>query len=138
MFKTAGTASTEYGAAQLLLSAISIGYNFEYTFSVRTTVGVAAAMTVFNGLVNSLSTRWLERLTKGYVIFHLAIVISACITLLAVTKHKHNASYVFTHVENASGWKPDGFAFLFGFLSVAYTMTDYGKLRCPLDFDHSN
>jgi amino acid transporter len=47
--------------------------------------------------------------------------------LLAKTpkEDRHDAKYVFTHVESVSGWSPQGFSFLFGFLSVSWTMTDY-------------
>jgi len=55
-----------------------------------------------------------------------ALIISLCaVALLAVTKNKHDAHYVFTHVEGNAGWTPIGFSFLFGFLSVSWTMTDY-------------
>jgi amino acid transporter len=40
-------------------------------------------------------------------------------------KDKHTAEYAFTNVEPNSGWEPTGFSFLFGFLSVSWTMTDY-------------
>lgn len=121
----AGIASTDYGAAQLLLAAVSIGSDFVYVPTQEHTVGVMAAILIFNGLINSLSTKALERFTSTYVIFHVAVLISACVALLAMQKEKHTAEYVFTHVESTSGWNPIGFSFLFGFLSVSWTMTDY-------------
>ncbi|TVY24464.1 putative amino-acid permease [Lachnellula hyalina] len=121
----AGVASSEYGAAQMLLAAVSIGSDFQYEITTNVTVGVMAALTVFTGLVNSLSTYWMEKMTKTYVIFHVCILLSCAIALLAKTENKHDAKYVFTHVESSSGWTPVGFSFLFGFLSVSWTMTDY-------------
>jgi len=41
------------------------------------------------------------------------------------TENKHDAKFVFTDKTGSSGWTPPGFAWLFGFLSVAWTMTDY-------------
>ena len=40
---------------------------------------------------------------------------------------RHNGEYVFTYVNPtpSSGWSPNGWSFLFGFLSVSWTMTDY-------------
>ena len=38
---------------------------------------------------------------------------------------RHDATYVFTNTTVNSGWSPAGFSFLFGFLSVSWTMTDY-------------
>lgn len=121
----AGIASTDYGAAQLLLAAVSIGSDFTYFPTDQQTVGVCAAILVFHGLVNSLSTRALERFSNFYVVFHICVLISGCIALLAKQHDKHSASYVFTHTESSSGWNPIGWSWMFGFLSVSWTMTDY-------------
>ena len=40
-------------------------------------------------------------------------------------KDKNDGHTVFIEVVNSTGWSNDGFAFLFGFLSVAWVMTDY-------------
>lgn len=121
----AGVASSEYGGAQMLLAAVAIGSDFKYEITTEVTVGVMAAMTVLTGLVNSMSTYWIEKLTKGYVIFHIGVLVSCCIALLVKTENKNTAEYVFTNIESNSGWTPKGFSFLFGLLSVAWTMTDY-------------
>lgn len=127
--QVAGVASSEYGSAQILLAAVSIGRDFNWTPSTGTTVGVMAALTFLCGLVNSLSTYWMEKMTKSYVIFHFGVLFACMITLLAVTpKHfRHDASYVFTQIDDVSqsGWTPKGWSYLFGFLSVSWTMTDY-------------
>jgi amino acid transporter len=125
-----GVASSEWGAASLLLAAVSIGSDFTYIPNNNHVVGVMAALTVLTGLVNSLSTAWMERMTKTYVLFHIAVLVSCCIALLAMATPangtpKNSAEYVFTSVQNTSGWTPDGWSFLFGFLSVSWTMTDY-------------
>jgi amino acid transporter len=125
--QVAGVASSEYGSAQMLLAAVSMGRDFKWTPSTGMTVGVMAALTVFCGILNSLPTGWMEKMTRSYVLFHLAVLVTCCIALLAKTDKsmRHDASYVFTHVETTSGWTPIGFSFLFGFLSVSWTMTDY-------------
>src|SRR6201996_8455228 len=125
IFQVAGVASSEYGAAQMLLAAVSMGRDFNYTITTNTTIGVMAALTVLTGVVNSLSTYWMEKMTKTYVIFHVLVLVSCSIALLVKTENKHDASYVFTNVDSSSGWSPVGFGFLFGFLSVSWTMTDY-------------
>ena len=84
-----------------------------------------AAITIFHGFINSLNTAMLEKLTRGYVIFHFAILVSCCITLLVMCKTKHDSAFVWTNVVDESGWNPVGFSFLFGFLSASWTMTDY-------------
>lgn len=123
--QVAGVASSEYGSAQLLLAAVSMGSNFTYQPSTGATVGVMAALTFLCGLVNSMSTYWMEKITKGYVIFHVLVLVSCCIALLVMTDNKHDATYVFTHTESTTGWTPLGWSWLFGFLSVSWTMTDY-------------
>lgn len=104
-----------------------MGRDFTWSPSTGLTVGVMAALTVLTGVLNSLPTHWMEKMTRSYVIFHLLVLVTCCIALLAKTKSedRHDASYVFTHVEGTSGWSPKGWAFLFGFLSVSWTMTDY-------------
>ncbi|KAF2767719.1 amino acid transporter [Teratosphaeria nubilosa] len=126
--QVAGVASSEWGAAGLLLAAVSMGTDFKYLPTIGQTVGVMAALTVVTGLVNSLSTYWMEKMTKTYVIFHVLVLVTCSIALLALSQSagtNHTARYVFTHVDNISGWEPTGWAFLFGFLSVSWTMTDY-------------
>lgn len=125
--QVAGIASSEYGSAQLLLAAVSMGTDFSYAPTPKQTVGVMAALTVVDGLVNSLPTYWMEKMTKTYVIFHILVLVTCCIALLAKTHPKHDGDFTFVfHEEDAiSGWTPPGFSFLFGFLSVSWTMTDY-------------
>ncbi|MCJ1284520.1 hypothetical protein MMC26_003853 [Xylographa opegraphella] len=121
----AGVASTEYGCAQLLLAAVSMGSGFTYIPTNDHTVGVMAAVTIFHGALNSMSTAALEKMTRTYVIFHVGVLVSCCITLLVMTENKHPSSYVWTNVLPEAGWSPAGFSFLFGFLSASWTMTDY-------------
>jgi amino acid transporter len=125
--QVAGVASSEYGSAAMLLAAVSIGTDFTWFPTTGATIGVMAALTFLTGLVNSLSTYWMEKMTKTYVIFHVLVLVTCAIALLAKTpsKDRHDAKYVFTNVDSTSGWTPTGFSFLFGFLSVSWTMTDY-------------
>lgn len=120
-----GSASSAYGAAQMLLAAVSIGSDFTYYPTQGHVIGVMAAISVLHGAINTLSTAWLHRMASSYAVFHIAILLAVWITLLVMQKEKHTAEYVFTHVEPQSGWEPVGFSFLFGFLSVSWTMTDY-------------
>nr|UJH94653.1 ST.29 [Starmerella bombicola] len=121
----AGVASSDYGAAQIILAGAVIGTDGKYVMKTGHVVGVMAAVLVFQGIVSCLPTRYIEKCTKTYVVFHYACLIAGAVALLACTHNKHDASYVFTHIESNSGWSPIGFSFLFGFLSVSWTMTDY-------------
>lgn len=123
--QVAGAASSEYGCAQLLLAAASMGSNFTYIPTDRQTVGVMAATTALHTALNSMDTSALEKITKTYVVWHIAVLVACCITLLAMQKEKNSSSYVWTEVVPSAGWSPPGFSFLFGFLSASWTMTDY-------------
>jgi amino acid permease (GABA permease) len=123
--QVAGVASTDYGCSQLLLATISMGTEFRYQPTARHTVGVMAVIVILHGFINSLSTKWLDRITRWYAIFHLAVLVAASITLLVCQKEKHSPKYVFIEIQPHSGWSPVGFSFLFGFLSVAWVMTGY-------------
>lgn len=123
--QVAGVASSEYGAAQMLLAAVTMARDMKYEITANNTIGVMAALTVITGVVNSLSTYWMEKMTKTYVIFHICVLVACAISLLVMTQDKHDATYVFTHTESMTGWNPVGFSWLFGFLSVSWTMTDY-------------
>lgn len=123
----AGVASSEWSAATLLLAVVSIGSDFTYFPRVGHTVAVMAGMVVLSGLANSMSTYWMEKMTRSYVIFHILVLVSCAIALLVMAQPdngtpKHTAKYVFTNVENQSGWSPIGWSFMFGFLSVSWTM----------------
>ncbi len=109
----------------MLLSAVAAGSDFSFQPSQRSTIGVAAGLTVLTGALNSITTAWMERIQKTFVVFHVSVVVASIVTLLAVEKDKNKASFVFANVQSVSGWEPQGFAFLSGLLSAALTMTNY-------------
>jgi amino acid transporter len=84
-------------------------------------------LTVFCGVINSMPTGWMAKVTSTYVIFHVFILVACSIALLVMTKDKHSAKYVFTDTTSATGWTPASFSWLFGFLSVSWTMTGNGS-----------
>ncbi|KAK4144850.1 amino acid/polyamine transporter I [Dichotomopilus funicola] len=121
----AGTASGEYASSQMLLAAISIATDFRYVPTPGHIFGVMVCLSVVHGAINSLPTRWLTRLTSGYVVFHMSVLVGACVCLLVKTEGKNSVAYAFTEFEPAlSGWSPPGFAFLFGCLTPAWIMTN--------------
>lgn len=112
----------------MLLAAVSLstydGETGTYSYAVEPShiIGTMIALVIFHACINTLSTAWLNHLAKGYAVFHIAVLFSACVALLVMTKDKHDAKYAFTYIdpEPLSGWTPPGFSFLFGFLSVAW------------------
>jgi amino acid transporter len=117
-----GSASSAYGASQMLLAAVSIGSDFTYFPTQGHIIGVMAALSAIHGGLNTLSTAWLHRFASFYAVFHIGVLLAAWVALLVLQKDKHTAAYTFTNVEPQSGWEPAGFSFLFGFLSVSWTM----------------
>ncbi|KAF7759611.1 hypothetical protein Agabi119p4_11306 [Agaricus bisporus var. burnettii] len=125
----AGCSSTEFGLANMIWAAVGIGKGPEFALTSGKTVGLFAGMMVLHGILNSLATRHLARLTKGFVFVNLGTTFLIIIVLLATTPRSemHPASYVFGSagiVNQTGGWNT-GIAFLLGLLSVQWTMTDY-------------
>lgn len=120
-----GSASSSYGASQMLLAAVSIGSDFTYSPTQGHIIGVMAALSIMHAAVNCLNTAWLAKIARTYAVIHIIVLFACCVTLLVLQKDKNSAKFVFADVQPDSGWSPPGFSFLFGFLSVAWTMTDY-------------
>ncbi|KAM0273544.1 hypothetical protein ACHAQH_008270 [Verticillium albo-atrum] len=120
----AGTASAEYGASQMLLSAISIASGFAYQPTQAHITGVMAALCVFHGLINTCPTHWLSKITSTYAILHISILLAVSLALLVVDNNTHTPEYVFTSLETQSGWEPPQFSFFFGCLSVAWIIAN--------------
>ena len=108
----------------MLLAAVSITTNFSYMPTTGHVVAVMAALTFIHACINTLPTLWLTRITSGYVVFHMSVLVGACVCLLIQTKNKHTLQYAFTDFQPSSGWSPPGFAFLFGCLTPAWIMTN--------------
>ncbi|EER44259.1 amino acid permease [Histoplasma capsulatum H143] len=77
------------------------------------TVLLSIGLLCVMGIVCSLSTKSLHRIVLWF----------APVNIL--TPEKQSAKWVFTNVTNGSGWNSKAFSFLLGFISVAWTMTDY-------------
>ncbi|KAF8951281.1 APC amino acid permease [Flammula alnicola] len=93
----AGISSTEFGLASMILAAVSIGKDGNYTITTGKVVGLFTGLLVLHGILNSLATRYLARLTKGFVFVNLGTTFIIIIVLLAKTPRSemHPASYVF-------------------------------------------
>lgn len=127
--QVAGVSSTEFGLSNMIWAAVSIGKGPEFELTSGKTVGLFTGLMVFHGVLNSLATRNLARLTKGFVFVNLGTTFLIIIVLLSTTPRSemHRANYVFGSagvVNQTGGWNT-GIAFLFGLLSVQWTMTDY-------------
>ncbi|KAG8908935.1 hypothetical protein FRB99_000038 [Tulasnella sp. 403] len=127
--QVAGVSSTEFGLARMILAAAVLGTDDKFEVTQAKIVGLMIALLTVHGLLNSLATKWLARMTSVFVFVNVGATIIIIIVMLATTpRHEmHPASYVFGGdgiINQAGGW-PTGIAFLFGLLSVQWTMTDY-------------
>ncbi|KXN85922.1 hypothetical protein AN958_10683 [Leucoagaricus sp. SymC.cos] len=124
----AGVSSTEFGLSSMIWAAVSIGRGPDFELTQGKVVGLFAGLIVFHGILNSLATRHLARLTAGFVFVNLGTTFLIIIVLLSTTPRSemHPASYVFGSggiVNQTGGWNT-GIAFLFGLLSVQWTDYD--------------
>lgn len=121
----AGVASTEFGLAQMIFSAVTLSTGGTFVAGTGAVYGLFLGLLCIHGALNSLATKWLARLTQYFVFINLGTVLAVVIALLVTTEDKHPASYIFTSTINGSGWSSEGLVFLLGLLSVQWTMTDY-------------
>lgn len=120
-----GACSTDFGAATLLLTIVSMYSDYTYVPTRGHITGTAIAVIVSHGLINSLPGSVLSSITKYYCIVNIGSTIALIVTLLAKCPEFNSAHYTFTKVVNSTGWDADGWAFLFGFLQVSWVMTCY-------------
>lgn len=131
------------------MAAMGSGFNeetasFGYTPSAEITVAVSIARLVVMGLICSFPTLWLHKVFIWFAPINSEYPPSPQAGLLTDTNDSfgiccnlyrplsHDAKQTFRRrcfrqcdVTNGSGWNSKGFFFLIGFLSVAWTMTDY-------------
>lgn len=121
----AGIAGTEFGLSQMIWAYAYVANG--YVASTGAIVGLYIGLLCLHGLINSLGTKTLAKMTSGYVFINLGITMITIIVCLARTPRSefHSASYTFTEINNGSGWSSNGLAFLFGLYCVQFVMTDY-------------
>ncbi|KAL2863617.1 amino acid permease [Aspergillus lucknowensis] len=128
--QTAGVSSVAYTVSQMLLAAASMNSklvdgSYSYTPTAWDTVRLSIALLIFLGIVCSMTTKSLHLIFIWFAPINIVATISICFALLYNTPDKQPASWVFTHATDGSGWGSKLFSFLLGFISVAWTMTDY-------------
>ncbi|KAJ7270762.1 amino acid permease [Mycena haematopus] len=121
----AGVSSTEFGLSGMILAAV----DGEFEVTSGKVVALFAGLLIVHGLLNSVATRHLARFTQYFVFINLGATALIIITLLATTPRSemHSASYIFGSagiVNNTGGWNT-GLAFLFGLLSVQWTVRPF-------------
>ncbi|GAA5961002.1 hypothetical protein JCM8115_002655 [Rhodotorula mucilaginosa] len=123
--QVAGVASTAFGLAQMIFAAVSLSKDGEFVATKWQIYLLYLAILFVHGMLNSVGTKMLAKMTRTFVFFNLGTVVAVIISLLVCTDTKNSAKYTFTHTINGSGWDSIGLTFLLGLLSVQWTMTDY-------------
>ncbi|KAH7882215.1 APC amino acid permease [Phlebopus sp. FC_14] len=125
--QVAGVSSTEFGLANMIWAAVSIS-SPTFVLTPGKTVGLFTGLLIVHGLLNSLATKHLAFITRGFVFVNLGTTFIIIIVLLATTPRAemHAADYVFGpqgFINETGGWN-NGIAFLLGLLSVQWTDYD--------------
>ncbi|KAJ5552129.1 hypothetical protein N7494_001507 [Penicillium frequentans] len=128
--QTAGVSSVAYTVSQMLLACVSMNSDlvdgqYSYSPTALQTVLVSIGILCVLGVICSLTTKSLHLIILWFAPINIAATIGICIALIYLTPDKMPASWVFTHFTDGSGWGSKVFSFFLGFLSVAWTMTDY-------------
>ncbi|KAK3113805.1 polyamine transporter tpo5 [Teratosphaeriaceae sp. CCFEE 6253] len=128
--QASGVASLAYTIGQMILAGASMnsGYSdgsYGYSPTAAHTVLVALLTLLIFGTICSLTTKALHRIVLWFAPINILATVGICVALLVLTPDKRSAKFVFTNVEDHSGWGNKGFSFLLGFLNVAWVMTDY-------------
>ncbi|KAJ5709515.1 hypothetical protein N7493_010849 [Penicillium malachiteum] len=128
--QTAGVSSVAYTVSQMLLACVSMNSDlkegqYSYSPTALQTVLVSIGLLCILGVICSLTTKTLHRIILWFAPINITATIAICIALIYLTPDKQPASWVFTHFTDGSGWGSKTFSFFLGFLSVAWTMTDY-------------
>lgn len=128
--QAAGVASLAYTISQMILATAVMHSPFvdgvpSFTPTASQTVLLAILVLCLFGTICSFPTEWLHKIILWFAPINIIASVCICIALLILTPNKQSAKWVFTEVTDGSGWGSRGFSFLLGFLSVAWTMTDY-------------
>ncbi|KAJ5452358.1 hypothetical protein N7445_000541 [Penicillium cf. griseofulvum] len=128
--QTAGVSSVAYTVSQMLLACVSMNSDlvdgkYSYAPTALETVLVSIAILCILGVICSLTTKSLHRIILWFAPINIGATVCICIALITLTPNLQPASWVFGNFTDGSGWGSKVFSFFLGFLSVAWTMTDY-------------
>ncbi len=122
------TAGIDFGAALFINFLFSLWFNFSVTTHWHTIV-IYAAVLLLHGLMNQFGIRLVALLNNVSVWWHIVgvlIIVGAMIFGLKAGAHHASAKFVFTGLENLSGFHIGWWYILpIGLLMAQYTFTGY-------------
>ncbi|KAJ1301650.1 hypothetical protein OPQ81_008891 [Rhizoctonia solani] len=84
--------------------------------------GMAWCVCLLSAIINSWGSRGIGMVSQVNVWWTLVGTIILVVTLLVKSPVKNSALFVFTDLENFTGWGNNGFVVLLGFLQAVYTL----------------
>ncbi|TFK49035.1 APC amino acid permease [Heliocybe sulcata] len=119
-------ASIIFALSQMIFAAVTISTDGAFVASTGQVLGLYVGLNFAIGILNSLPTKALHRMSLFYVYVNLFTTLAVIIAVPAAGKgNLASSKFVWSTVEDGSGWGSSGFAFLLGLLSVQWVMTDY-------------
>ncbi|RVD80567.1 uncharacterized protein DFL_008462 [Arthrobotrys flagrans] len=121
------TLSIAFSTGQLFLSGVSIFHEDFVANTWQTVLMFWGVMAVCTG-INAFFSKHLNLLNTICMIWTAAAVLIILVVLLATTRHRNTAEYVFAHYDPTASGYPSGWSFFVGLLQAAYTLTGYGMV----------
>ncbi|TFK34019.1 amino acid transporter [Crucibulum laeve] len=118
--------SIDFTCAQMITTAISVGSDGSINLGPGPTFGILLLILLSHAIVCSSASQFLARLALIYGVVNVSTTLAAVIGLLVASgENRVSAKDAFTLLENNTGWKNDGWAFLLAFTSPMWTLTGY-------------
>ncbi|KZT40899.1 amino acid transporter [Sistotremastrum suecicum HHB10207 ss-3] len=118
--------SVAFALAQMIFAAVTIGTDGAFVASKGQLLGLYVGINVALGLLNSLPTKVLHRVSKYYVWVNMLTTLVVIIAIPAAGRgNLASSKSVWASVDDRSGWSNNGFSLLLGLLCVQWVMTDY-------------
>ncbi|KAA1088499.1 hypothetical protein PGT21_009085 [Puccinia graminis f. sp. tritici] len=121
----AAVASAEFALSQMIWSAYTISQDGNYSPTKLEIVGVFGILLIIHGLMNSVATRIMAKLTRTFIFFNFGGTFAIILALCLSGPPKQSFEYVFTKIVNRTGWDSTPLAFMMGILSSEWTLSDY-------------
>jgi len=122
----ATTSSVNFALAEMIFAAVTIGSGGIFVASTGQILGLYVGLNILLGMLNSLPTAYLHKMSTMYLFVNVAATFAVIIGIFVGGRgNLASSSFVWTSIIDQSGWGNRGFVFLLGLLSVQWVMTDY-------------
>lgn len=121
--EVAVTTAVDFGAAVTWMAFLNLTLGVDVTAT--STFVAFVVILLLHGLLNAFGVDLVQMLSSVSAWWHL-VGVAVIVAVLAFVPDRHQeASWVFTHFENNTGWTNAAYVFLIGLLMAQYTFTGY-------------